>query len=167
MPPGPALRLSHQVAEISLASNRFPASGDDRCRHRAQRAILGVSATAAVALAPLCVPPAQAHAEDPCISVTEPAAHQDCIDEFLRDHPMHRYRGECQSSPRWGAEGQFCRNSWVTPGGRNHQEPLEKNQSEAEPWSVSFGVPVDSASAKTDTTPLVSNSARRTSSGVR
>jgi hypothetical protein len=78
-----------------------------------KRAILGVSAAAAIALAPPCIPPAQAHADDPCVSITDPVAHQACIDEFLRDHPMHRYYGECHASPRWGAEGQVCRNFWV------------------------------------------------------
>jgi hypothetical protein len=76
-------------------------------------AILGVSAAAAIALAPLYIPSAEAHADDPCVSITDPAAHQACIDDFLRDQPMHRSRGECQASPRWGAEGQFCRNFWV------------------------------------------------------
>jgi hypothetical protein len=71
---------------------------------------MGVSAAAAIVLAPLCISPAQAHADDPCVSVTDPAAHQACID------PMHRYQmgeGECQSSPMYGQVGQFCRNSWV------------------------------------------------------
>jgi hypothetical protein len=71
-----------------------------------KRSITGVSA-AAIALAPPCGLPAQAHADDPCVSIIDPAAHQACINEFPRDDPMHRYRGECQSSPRWGAEGQF------------------------------------------------------------
>ena len=75
---------------------------------------MGVSAAAAIALAPLCIPPAQAHADDPCVSITDPAAHQACIDESLRDDPMHRDQmGECQASPDYGAEGQFCRNFWV------------------------------------------------------
>jgi hypothetical protein len=78
--------------------------------------MMGVSAAAVIALAPLCIPPAQAHADDPCVSITDPAAHQACIDEFLRDDPMHRYQmgeGECQSSPDYGQVGQFCRNFWV------------------------------------------------------
>ena len=71
-----------------------------------KRAIMGVSATAAIALAPVCIPPAQAHADDPCVSITDPAAHQACIDEFLRDNPIHRYHlGDCEgASPltdRW------------------------------------------------------------------
>jgi hypothetical protein len=83
-----------------------------------KRAILGVSAAAAIALAPVCIPPAQAHADDPCVSITDPAAHQACIDESRRNDPMHLHPGECQSSPRWGAEGQFCRNFWLRKSNR-------------------------------------------------
>jgi hypothetical protein len=78
-----------------------------------KRAIMGVSAAAAIALAPLCIPPAQAHADDPCVSITDPTAHQACIDESVRDDPLRRYEGDCQSSPDFGSEGQLCRNSWV------------------------------------------------------
>ena len=83
-----------------------------------QKALLGVSAAAAIALAPLCIPPAQAHADDPCVSITDPAAHQACIDESLRDSPLYRYQRdctlrryqcECQSSPFYGQVGQFWR----------------------------------------------------------
>jgi hypothetical protein len=76
---------------------------------------MGVSAAAAIALAPLCIPPAQAHADDPCVSVTDPAAHQACIDESLPDDPTHNRfgMGDCQSSPDYGQVGQFCRNFWV------------------------------------------------------
>jgi hypothetical protein len=76
-----------------------------------KRAIMGASASAVIALGPLCIPPAQAHADDPCVSVTDPAAHQACIDD-----PMHTYRrgdGECQANPDYGQVGQFCRNFWV------------------------------------------------------
>jgi hypothetical protein len=75
-----------------------------------KRAIMGVSAAAAIALAPLCIPPAQAHANDPCVSITGSAAHQACIDEFLRDNPMHRYHlGNCEgASPLDGQMGQVC-----------------------------------------------------------
>ena len=79
-----------------------------------QKALLGVSAAAAIALAPLCIPPAQAHADDPCVSITDPAAHQDCIDEPLPDDFMQGPRmGDCQASPDYGQVGQFCRNFWV------------------------------------------------------
>jgi hypothetical protein len=79
-----------------------------------KRAILGASAAAVTALAPLCIPPEQAHADDPCVSITDPAAHQACIDESLRDDPMRRHgMGDCQSSPDYGQVGQFCRNFWV------------------------------------------------------
>ena len=76
-------------------------------------AIMGMSAAAAIALAPLCMPPAQAHADGPCVSIIDPAAHQPCSDEFLRDDPMHRYmhryQGNCQASPLYGQLGQLCR----------------------------------------------------------
>jgi hypothetical protein len=75
---------------------------------------MGVSAAAAIALAPLCIPPAQAHADDPCVSITDPAAHQACIDEFLRDDPVHRYQGgNCHAMPFYGQVGQLCRDFWV------------------------------------------------------
>lgn len=77
-----------------------------------KRATMGVSAAAAaaIALAPLGIPLAQAHADDPCVSITDPADHQACIDKFLRDNPMHRPpMGDCQSSPLNGQVGQFCR----------------------------------------------------------
>ena len=79
-----------------------------------KRALMGASAAAALGLAPLCIPPAEAHADDPCVSITDPAAHQACVDESLPDHPTDRPRmGECQASPSYGAEGQFCRNFWI------------------------------------------------------
>jgi hypothetical protein len=75
-----------------------------------KRAILGVSAAAAIALAPLCIPPAQAHADDPpCVSITDPAARQACIDEFLRLRDIYRrVVAECQASPNHGQVGQVC-----------------------------------------------------------
>jgi hypothetical protein len=84
--------------------------------------LIGASAAAVVALAPLCIPPAQAHADDPCASIIDPAAHQACIDQPLPNDGTPRM-GNCQASPDYGAEGQFCRNVWVpksTPpnGGR-------------------------------------------------
>ena len=83
-----------------------------------KKALMGASAAAAIALAPLCIPPAQAHADDPsddpCVSITDPAAHQACIDESLPDDPMDSIRmGDCQASPDYGQVGQFCRNFWV------------------------------------------------------
>jgi hypothetical protein len=78
-----------------------------------KRAILGASAAAAIAMAPLCIPPAHADPTDACAGITDPAAHQACIDEFLRDDPMHRYQGNCQSSPFYGQLGQICRDFWV------------------------------------------------------
>ena len=72
-----------------------------------KRAILGVSAAAAIALAPLCIPPAQAHADDPCVSITDPAAHQACIDKFLDDF-YRREIAQCDASPNHGQVGQVC-----------------------------------------------------------
>jgi hypothetical protein len=72
-----------------------------------KRAIMGVSAAAAIALAPLCIPPAQAHADDPCVSITDPAAHQACFDEFLRDF-YRREMIQCDASPNHGQVGQVC-----------------------------------------------------------
>jgi len=92
-----------------------------------KKALMGASAAAVIALAPLCIPAVQAHADDPCVSITDPAAHQACIDEFLRDDPMRRYQmGDCQESPDYGAEGQFCRNFWV----RKSAPPASRQLSE-------------------------------------
>jgi hypothetical protein len=84
-----------------------------------KRAIMGVSAAAAIALAPFCIPPAQAHADDPCVSITDPAAHQACIDKSPPDDPLHRYQGNCQASPLYGPEGQVCRDFWVRKSASN------------------------------------------------
>ncbi len=75
-----------------------------------KRAIIGVSAAAAITLAPLFIPPVQAHADDPCASITDPAAHQACIDRPMRDNPVHRYQlGDCEgASPLDGQVGQIC-----------------------------------------------------------
>ena len=76
-----------------------------------KKSLIGASAAAVIALAPLCIPPAQAHAaDDPCVSITDPAAHQPCIDKFPRDNFMHRYPlGDCEgASPVDGQVGQVC-----------------------------------------------------------
>jgi hypothetical protein len=78
-----------------------------------KRAIMGLSAAAVIALAPLCIPPAQAHADNPCVSITDPAAHQACINEFLRNNPIHKDPGGCAASPLYGQLGHFCRDFWV------------------------------------------------------
>jgi hypothetical protein len=44
-----------------------------------KRAIVGVSAAVGIALAPLGIALAQGHSGDPCASITDPAAHQACI----------------------------------------------------------------------------------------
>jgi hypothetical protein len=73
-----------------------------------KRALLDVSA-AAIAVAPLCIPPAQAHANDPyhCVRITDPAAHQACIDEYLRNF-YRREMAQCDASPNHGQVGQVC-----------------------------------------------------------
>ena len=75
-----------------------------------KKAIMAVSAAAAIALAPLCIPRAQAHADDPddpCVSITDPAAHQACIDEYMRDI-YRRELQQCEASPNHGQIGQVC-----------------------------------------------------------
>ncbi len=69
-----------------------------------KRAIMGVSAAAAIALTPLCIPPAQAHADDPCVSITDPDAHQACIDDFIQ----RREQTQCDASSNHGQLGQLC-----------------------------------------------------------
>ena len=73
-----------------------------------KKALMGASAAAA--LAPLCIPPAQAHADDPpCVSITDPAAHQACIDESPLDDQMRGPRmGNCNASALAGQLGQLC-----------------------------------------------------------
>jgi hypothetical protein len=44
---------------------------------------------------------------------------------------MHRYQGNCQSSPLYGQAGQVCRDFWVRKsnrGGANHQKHEPSNQ---------------------------------------
>jgi len=80
-----------------------------------KKALTGASAAAVIALALLCIPPAQAHADDPCVSITDPAAHQACIDESPPDGPMDTIRmGDCRADPDNGQVGQFCRDA-LTP----------------------------------------------------
>ena len=75
-----------------------------------KKALVGASAAAVMALAPLCLPPAQAHADDPCVSIIDPAAHQACIDGSLADDLIDSFRmGDCQASPDYVQVGQFCR----------------------------------------------------------
>jgi hypothetical protein len=69
-----------------------------------KRALMGVSAAAAIALVPLCIPPAQAHADDPCVSITDPDAHQACIDDFIH----RREQTQCDASSNHGQLGQLC-----------------------------------------------------------
>jgi hypothetical protein len=84
----------------------------DRRSHPRQdlslKAIMGVSAAVAIALAPLWIPPAQAHADNPCVTITDPAAHQACMDgNSLRDRYRHQMR-DCEASPFEGQVGQVC-----------------------------------------------------------
>ena len=78
-----------------------------------KRALMGASAAAVIALAPLCIPSAQAHADDPCVSITDPLAHQACIESLPDDATQRDPMGNCRASPDYGAEGQFCRDFWV------------------------------------------------------
>ncbi|GAA4291525.1 hypothetical protein GCM10023161_37800 [Mycobacterium paraffinicum] len=73
-------------------------------------AAMAASAAAAITLALLCTPTAQAQAGDPCTSITDPAAHQACIANPPRDNPMRRYPlGDCEgASPIDGQLGQVC-----------------------------------------------------------
>ena len=75
-----------------------------------KRAMIGVAAAAAISAVPLCIPPAQAHADDPCVSVIDPTAHQACVNGFLRDNPTRRWQlGDCEgASPLDGQLGQVC-----------------------------------------------------------
>ena len=75
-----------------------------------KRALMGASAAVALALAPLCIPPGQAHADHPCVTIADQAAHQACIDKFPRYNPMRRYAlGDCEgASPLDGQVGQVC-----------------------------------------------------------
>lgn len=73
-----------------------------------KRAILGVWAAAAVALEPLCIPPAQAHAGgDPCFGIVDPSGYQACMRQYLRDI-YKRELQQCEASPRHGQIGQVC-----------------------------------------------------------
>ena len=69
-----------------------------------KRAIFGVLAAAAFTLAPLGIPPAQAHADDPCADITDPAAHQACVDDFVQT----REQRQCDASSNHGQLGQLC-----------------------------------------------------------
>ena len=74
-----------------------------------KKALMGASAAAVIALAPLCIPPAQAHADDPCVSITDPAAHQACIDESRRD-PQTRNRPSARRAPITDSWANFVGN---------------------------------------------------------
>lgn len=69
-----------------------------------KRATFGLFAAALLALTPLCIPLAQAHAGDPCAGITDPAAHQDCINDFVQT----REQRQCDASSNHGQLGQFC-----------------------------------------------------------
>ena len=75
-----------------------------------KKAILGVSAAAAIALAPLCIPRAQAHADDPCVGITDPAAHQDCINDFLPEDANRPSATRAPITDRWA---NFAGNFWA------------------------------------------------------
>jgi hypothetical protein len=73
-------------------------------------AVIGVAGAIAVALGLLCMPAAQARADNPCAGITGPAARQACIDSLPHDNPMRRYPlGDCEgASPIDGQLGQIC-----------------------------------------------------------
>ncbi len=94
-----------------------------RCRELMKKA-MGASLATAIALTPLGISSARAHAEDPCVSITDPAAHQICIDKSQTDDSTRGPRmGDCQASPNYGQEGQFCRNLWVRKSGPSNARP--------------------------------------------
>lgn len=100
------------AASVGIAHLQAVAPAQRRIIDLMKKVLMGASAAAMVALAPLCIPP-QAGAGDPCVSITDPAAHQACIDGSLPKDPLRRNQGDCRASPDWGAEGQFCRNFWI------------------------------------------------------
>ena len=92
----------NMLVEIGSGDNTAAIRGAEK-EELMKRAILRVSAAAATALAPLCIPPAQAHAGDPCVRATDPAAHKACIDK-LRDFWRYQRRA-CAASPIHGQVG--------------------------------------------------------------
>ena len=72
-----------------------------------KKTLVGASAAAVIALAPFCIPPAQAHADNPCASITDAAAHQGCINDSRRDF-YRREIAQCEASPNHGQVGQLC-----------------------------------------------------------
>lgn len=70
------------------------------------KALLGASAAALIALASICISPARVHADadDPCVSITDPAAHQACINDFIERREMT----QCDASSNHGQLGQLC-----------------------------------------------------------
>jgi hypothetical protein len=61
-------------------------------------------AAAVIALFGWPTAPAQAHADDPCVGITDPVLHQACIDNY-RD--LYERRA-CEASPNHGQVGQVC-----------------------------------------------------------
>ena len=53
-----------------------------------KKAMMGASAAAAIALAPVCIPPAHAGPYDACIGISDPQAREDCIQRILLEHPI-------------------------------------------------------------------------------
>jgi hypothetical protein len=81
-----------------VGGDNKPAIGGSEKVELMKRAILIVSAAAAIALAP----------GDPCASIIDPTAHQACIDEFLRNMHRNHHIGGCDASPFSGQLGQVC-----------------------------------------------------------
>jgi hypothetical protein len=98
-------KVRHFGGDDNDASIRVP--GEEQLM---KKAIMGVSAAAAVALAPLCVTPAPAHADDPCASIADPTAHQACTNGLQRNNQKRKWHlGDCEgASPIDGQMGQVC-----------------------------------------------------------
>jgi hypothetical protein len=53
-----------------------------------KKAMMGASAAAAIALAPICIPPAHAGPYDACSGISDPRAREDCIQQILVERPI-------------------------------------------------------------------------------
>ena len=80
-----------------------------------KKAMMGASAAAAIALAPICIPPAHAGPYDACSGISDPNAREDCMERILLERPIAEKppghpAGSCRESAtipsrhlmRWG-----------------------------------------------------------------
>ncbi|WP_139830752.1 hypothetical protein [Mycobacterium paraense] len=102
--------LTSQGAPLCLGGDNVVAIGGSGEDEPMKKALKGASAAAVIALVAVCIPPAQAHADDPCADITVPTAHQACIDNSHRGNAVRRYPlGDCEgASPIDGQVGQVC-----------------------------------------------------------